>query len=79
MFRALRAHHEVKIVLYSVWYRHTCRWPSGAQVEIGLRLYWDARSAKQKKKQHQNWPVYYHQTQHICCVWHNGMDSVKRI
>jgi len=20
-------------VLYSIWYRHTCRWPSGAQVE----------------------------------------------
>jgi len=34
MFRALFAHHqEVKIVLYSIWYRHTCRWPSGAQVE----------------------------------------------
>jgi len=28
MFRALRAHHqEVKIILYSVWYHHTCRWP----------------------------------------------------
>ena len=37
MFRALRAHlQEVKIVLYSVWYHHTCRWPSGAQVERGL-------------------------------------------
>jgi len=35
MFRALCAHHqEVKIVLYSIWYRHTCRWPSGAQVGI---------------------------------------------
>ena len=34
MFRALCAHHqEVKIVLYSVWYHHTCRWPSGAHVE----------------------------------------------
>jgi len=34
MFRALCAHHqEVKIVLYSIWYHHTCRWPSGAQVE----------------------------------------------
>jgi len=33
MFRALCAHHqEVKIVLYSFWYHHTCRWPSGAQV-----------------------------------------------
>ena len=34
MFRALCAHHqEVKIVVYSIWYHHTCRWPSGAQVE----------------------------------------------
>jgi len=31
MFRALFAHHhEVKIVLYSIWYHHTCRRPSGA-------------------------------------------------
>jgi len=22
-----------KIVLYSIWYHQTCRWPSGAQVE----------------------------------------------
>jgi len=37
MFRALCAHQqEVKTVLYSFWYRHTCRWPSGAQVERGL-------------------------------------------
>jgi len=37
MFRALRAHHqELKIVLYSIWYRHTCRWASRAQVESGL-------------------------------------------
>jgi len=29
MFRALCAYHqEVKIVLYSIWYHHTCRWPS---------------------------------------------------
>ena len=35
MFRVLCAHRqEVKIVLYSMWYSHTCRWPSGAQVEI---------------------------------------------
>ena len=27
---------EVKIVLYSIWCHHTCRWPSGAQVESGL-------------------------------------------
>ena len=34
MFRALCAHHQgVTIVLYSIWYHHTCRWPSGAQVE----------------------------------------------
>ena len=33
MFRALCAYHqEVKIVLYSIWYHHTCRWPSRAQV-----------------------------------------------
>jgi len=37
LFRALCANHqEVKIVLYSIWYRHTCKWPSGAQVERGL-------------------------------------------
>jgi len=33
-FRALCAHQqEVKIVLYSIWYHHTCRWLSRAQVE----------------------------------------------
>ena len=38
MFRALLCYQqEVKTVLYSIWYRHTCRWPSGAQVERGLR------------------------------------------
>jgi len=27
MFRALCAHHqEVKIVSYSIWYHHTCKW-----------------------------------------------------
>ena len=32
MFRAPCAHHqEVKIILYDLWYHHTCRWPSGAQ------------------------------------------------
>ena len=37
MFRALCAHHqEVQIVLYSIWYHHTRRWPSRAQVESGL-------------------------------------------
>ena len=37
MFRALCAHHqEVKIVLYSIWYHHTCRWLTSAQVERGL-------------------------------------------
>ena len=25
-------HQEVKIALHSLWYHHTCRWPSGAQV-----------------------------------------------
>jgi len=28
---------EVKIVLYSLWYPHTYRWPSGAQVERRLK------------------------------------------
>jgi len=33
MFQALCAHHqEVKIVLYSIWDHHTCRWPSSAQL-----------------------------------------------
>ena len=27
---------EVKIALYSLWYHHTYRWPSGAQFERGL-------------------------------------------
>ena len=32
------AHHqEVKIALHSLWYHHTCRWPSRAQVEGGLQ------------------------------------------
>ena len=39
MFRALCVHHqEVKIVLYSIWYHHTCRWQSGAQVH-GMAIY----------------------------------------
>ena len=28
---------EAKIVSYSLWYHHTYRWPSGAQVERGLQ------------------------------------------
>jgi len=37
MFQALCAHHhEVKIVLYSIWYCHTCRWPSRAQSALNL-------------------------------------------
>jgi len=32
MFRASYAYHqEVKIVLYSLWYHHTYRWPSHAR------------------------------------------------
>ena len=39
MFRALCAYRqEDKIVLYSLWYHHTYRWPSGAEVERGLDL-----------------------------------------
>jgi hypothetical protein len=29
-------HQEVKIALHSLWYHHTYRWPSGAQVERWL-------------------------------------------
>jgi len=40
MFRALCAHHqEVKIVLCSIWYRQTYRWPSGAQ-PVHLQVWW---------------------------------------
>ena len=39
MFRALLCSSAGgQIVLYSIWYRHTCRWPSGVQVERGLDL-----------------------------------------
>ena len=32
------AHRQgIKIVLYSLWYHHTYRWLSGAQVERGLQ------------------------------------------
>ena len=32
-----RAHRqEAKIVLYNLWYHHTYRWPSDAQVESPL-------------------------------------------
>jgi len=27
----------VNIVLHSIWYHHTCRWPCRAQVERGLQ------------------------------------------
>jgi len=51
MFCAPCAHHqEVKIVLYSIWYHHTCRWPSGAQVEMLyntiLTSWWWAHGAR---------------------------------
>jgi len=37
-FRALCAHHqEFKIVLYSIWYHHTYRWPSRGQIERRLK------------------------------------------
>ena len=33
MFLAICAHYQgVKIVLHSIWYHHTCRWPSRAPV-----------------------------------------------
>ena len=35
MFRAPCAHlQEVKIVLYSLWYHHTYRWPSHAPIDV---------------------------------------------
>jgi len=35
MFRAPCVHHqEVKIVLYSIWYHHTFRWPSDGLVDF---------------------------------------------
>ena len=37
MFGALCAHHEeIKFVLYSIWCHQNYRWPSGADVEMGL-------------------------------------------
>jgi len=39
MFRAPYAHRqEVKIVLYSLWYRQTYRWPSSEQIEKRVRV-----------------------------------------
>jgi len=29
-------HHEIKIAVHSLWYHHTYRWPSRAQVERGF-------------------------------------------
>jgi len=47
MFRALCAQHqEVKIVLYCIWYHHTCRWPFRAHLcknpsmQFFFRLFW---------------------------------------
>jgi len=48
------AHHqEVKIALHSLWYHHTYRWPSRAQVERVLsqplhETAWDKLIVKQK-------------------------------
>jgi len=39
-FRELYApYQEVTIVLYSIWYHHTCRWPSGAR-NVHLQVWW---------------------------------------
>jgi len=41
MFRAhVLKVRRTKIVLYSLWYHHTYRWPSGAQIERGLDYEW---------------------------------------
>ena len=38
MFRAhVLIVRRAKIVLYSLWYHHTYRWPSRAQIERGLK------------------------------------------
>ena len=59
MFRAQCAHHqEVKVVLYSIWYHHTCRWPSGAQVERGLVRKYYYRRILVRRNQH----IFYQQT-----------------
>jgi len=29
---------EAKIILYNLWYHHTYRWPSRAQVELCIEL-----------------------------------------
>jgi len=37
MFRALLCSSSGdQIVLYSIWYHHTCRWPSRAQSSLNL-------------------------------------------
>jgi len=69
MFRALCAHHQaVKIVLYSIWYHHTCRWPSGAQVESGLR------SPDTARKLSANLYDIYH-----CCVYSEKLLMMDRV
>jgi len=41
MFRAPCAHHqEVKIVLYSIWYHHTCRWPGRPPTRCCIIQFW---------------------------------------
>jgi len=38
MFRAhVLIVRRARIVLYSLWYHHTYRWPSGAQIERGKK------------------------------------------
>jgi len=78
MFPALCAHHqEVKIVLYSIWYHHTCRWPSRAQCPLSTcALYWDTRSAK-----HQNTFLYlfYHGVLIIILRSNKNMSSISEL
>ena len=51
MFRALCAHHqEVKIVLYNIWYHHTCRWSSRAQIKRGRFVF--------VSHKHAAWPLF---------------------
>jgi len=38
IFRALLCSSSGgQILLYIIWYHHTCRWPSGAQSSLNLR------------------------------------------
>ena len=74
MFRALCAHRqEAKIVLYSLWYHHTYRWPSRAQVERGHIIKFSASSWLILR---QNWIVFvYSSCSNADAVWSETIDA----